>query len=122
MSTLTALPLEQLVRRCRPLHQDLTVAEQATWRELQRRACAEGNDAAWDLLVQQIWPTVLFWIYQAWPDTSPAEAEWIAQQVIQQLRLDPQNSNPAINGSRVEGTPFLAEQLRSTLYKKDINK
>jgi len=76
------LPLGQLTLYCPPLLQVVSAEERGAWRELQRRALAEQNPAAWDALMIRLWSSVLFWIYECTPEMAPAAAQRLAQQVI----------------------------------------
>lgn len=82
----TTLPLDELLSHCPPLTQTQTTENAVAWHELERRAFHLQNDAAWDALVDRLWPSVLTWIYAYIPDLPPATAEQLAQQTILALR------------------------------------
>jgi hypothetical protein len=82
MPDLRQLPLDGLIAHCPPLRLVISAQERAAWAELQRRALCNGNSAAWDLLLLRSWSTLLFWIYEQAPETAPARAEQLAQQVL----------------------------------------
>lgn len=99
MPDLTTLPLEQLLHRCPPLTQPLTPEDEAAWQELQRRALLQRNDAAWDVLVAQLWSVIFIWIYERAPDTAPATAELLTQQTIWAFRQEQIPNGPMRNSS-----------------------
>lgn len=115
MPDLTILPLDELIRRCPPLTQLDAATDEQPWHELQRRAFAEQNDAAWDAFVAQLWPSVLTWIYTHIPDIPPAAAEQLAQQAIltlcqqQLLHFSPSHSRSS------SPQPVLSAQISQIL-------
>lgn len=80
------MPLGQLILYCPPLLQVLSTEERGAWRELQRRALVEQNQAAWDALMTRLWSSVLFWIYEYAPEVAPAAAELFAQRTIGEFK------------------------------------
>src|SRR5262245_31422405 len=55
-------------------------------RELAYRALCDGNDAAWDLLVVQLWPLILRWLYASDPELTPAAAEALGYRLLWRFR------------------------------------
>ena len=80
------MPLGQLILYCPPLLQVVSAEERWAWRELQRRALVEQNQAAWDALMTRLWSSVLFWIYECAPEMAPAAAERLAQLTISDFK------------------------------------
>lgn len=88
MSELSAIPLDQLLKQCPPLHQQLDPAADAAWHELLHRALVAQNDVAWDAMINCLWFPIFAWLYARAPNLSPAGAERLAQQVLLTLRKD----------------------------------
>jgi len=89
MPAFRRLPLNQLILYCPPLLQATSAEARSAWGELYRRALVEQNQVAWDALMMRLWPSLLYWIYVAAPDSSPATAERIAQRTISEFKRQP---------------------------------
>lgn len=125
MPDLTAMPLAELLQYCRPLTQQFVHADESAWHELLRRALVQRNDSAWDALIQRLWPIVLHWIYTDFPDTTPAEAERVAQLAIwsflQEHPIADFSPNPNMQESATTSSPIpplpIATQFQQILYR-----